>query len=162
MNEVIEIKKNHRHVRMFKWPCRLLAVGALCFGWLALESQTHGFRQGNEKSLLIIFFAFVVAWAVVKIPALIEWIRNRSNYRLTEHGVEKTWRMMLILNEQTVTIPYKHIRLIKTIKRDTDYLFGGGVGSLFLDCAGTAQPEIRMWSIESAAEVKAEIERRCA
>ncbi|MDT8376414.1 MAG: PH domain-containing protein, partial [Mariprofundaceae bacterium] len=65
------------------------------------------------------------------------------------------------LNEQTLTIPFKHIRLIKTVKRDTDYIFKGGVGSLFLDCAGTAEPEIRMWSIENAAEVKAEIERRC-
>jgi len=157
MDKVIEIKKSYRHIRMLRWIFWPLAVLVMVWPWWMVSDLVKS-SPFSLSGLTLLFWQLVVAVPLWKVPDVALWIAKRSSYRLTEFGIEKE-SGLIPWTRSSITIPYSAIRIITTQKRDIDYLCPGS-GSLMIDCAGSSMPEIKMWSIENAAEIKAEIERR--
>ena len=159
-DDVVEVKKSERLLKLWF----LIAPIGFVLGMLGLygiyDSVDKYWIWGisgwlGHRETLLAFKVIGVGVIVTLIPFGMIWLARRTKYQLTQHGVEM---IKGVVSQRTITVPYRHIRLVGMLKRDIDRLFGTGV--ITIESAGNAMPEISLKGIERPDMVKQLIEER--
>jgi uncharacterized membrane protein YdbT with pleckstrin-like domain len=161
MTDTIEIKKSERLMK-FWWlisPIGILVVAVAVWGiWMEWNHSysVRNFLMDRENTwVCLLVIVCGAAWAML--PKAIIWYLKRTSYWLTEYGIEKNWGLVAL---RTMTVPYKHVRMVTMVKRDVDRLTGSTTGLLQIECAGDARPDLVMRGIEDPHLIKQLIEER--
>jgi len=147
----IEFQATKKSKWFWRWGFSLVSLLPLAFlclmVWLSLKSNPyHHFDTDDVIVILLGVGIAFVGWLFGKFK--MEQAK-RKFYRLTKHGIEIKSG---ITHEETLTVPWQAVRMVKVFRRDVDMALKQG--QVHVECAGDAHPEIEFKGLDNWEEVK--------